>query len=641
MLQCLVKGEYAYGYLKSEIGVHRLVRISPFDSNKRRHTSFASVFSFPEVDDNIDIEINTTDLRIDTYRAQGAGGQHVNTTDSAVRITHTPTGIVVQCQNERSQHKNKDRAMKILKARLFEYYKKKQEEEKQKEENQKKAIAWGSQIRSYVFHPYNMVKDHRSNFETGNVEGVMDGNIQDFIISVLKWSIKNQMKLNNNKLENKNNNSEKKTRREFIKKLGKTSLLASSIGIFNLNDIYSKIKGKCLLIPMDETASNHLKAYGLCYWVLDKKMPAEWLLNYRGGSFIVPDTEEVRNKALINNISFTAIDTDERTSIYTEIAYENMLKIDLNKAPKIAVYAPPTNQPWDDAVTLILEYSNIPYDIIWDKEIQDGKLKDYDWLHLHHEDFTGQFGKFYATYRNARWYKEMVVEFNKCAKEAGYNSVQAHKAETCRLIKEFVGKGGFLFAMCSATETLDIALSVYGIPIVPIEIGGIPNDKDAQKKIDYSKTFAFTDYILNMDPREYKFSNINVDTIEEGIYTKKDYFGLFDFSAKVDPIPTILCQNHTRTIKGFLGQTTAFTKETIKESVIIMGQTPNTHRVRYLYGDHGKGFFTYYSGHDPEDYIHRLGDPPTNLAQYPNSPGYRLILNNILFPSTKKKKRKT
>jgi hypothetical protein len=400
------------------------------------------------------------------------------------------------------------------------------------------------------------------------------------------------------------------------------------------------VEGEALLIPMDEQQSNHLKAYGLTYFVLSQDKPAEWLLNYRGGSFILPDSPQIREQALIMNITFETLSSQKKIQVYETIARENMAKIDLDKAPEVAVYVPPNAQPWDDAVRIALEYAQIPYDTLWDEEVMTGMLEEYDWLHLHHEDFSGQYGKFFPFYQHADWYVENVNRLEEMAAKLGFETVQDLKYAVAQRIQQFVMNGGFLFAMCSATETIDISLAAGELDIVPPEIGGKPMDSEINQQLDFSRTFAFSNFRLITDPFIYRFSTINID-LEVDILTEADSFQLFEFSAKVDPIPTILCQNHTRVIRGFLGQTTGFYKETIKPGVIIMGETPGTNRVRYIHRDYGDGFYTFYGGHDPEDFRHSIGDPPTNLALSPNSPGYRLILNNILFPSTQKEKQKT
>ncbi len=396
-----------------------------------------------------------------------------------------------------------------------------------------------------------------------------------------------------------------------------------------------------ILIYMDINQTDHLRAYGLTYWCLERGMKAEWLLNYHNGSFVVPDIPAVRERAAVLGVSYTAVDESAMQSIYGEIAQQNMERIYLDTAPKIAVYVPPTHDPWDDAVTMVLEYAQISYDKLYDEEILLGKLTDYDWLHLHHEDFTGQYGKFYASFHNADWYQKRVTKFQQDALKLGYKTVREEKLAVAQAITAYVNDGGFLFAMCSACDSFDIALAAAGLDIIPAAIDGTPITPDAQQKINYSKCLAFENFNLIFDPMIYEFSDIDIDVRKEGLYYNPDTFTLFEFSAKYDPIPAMLTQNHEYTIKGFLGQTTAFQKHTIKENVTILGETSGSDRVKYIHGDLGKGTWTFYAGHDPEDYMHLVGDPPTDLSLHKNSPGYRLILNNILFPAARKKEQKT
>lgn len=398
-----------------------------------------------------------------------------------------------------------------------------------------------------------------------------------------------------------------------------------------------------LLIPMDEeTQANHLKAYGIAYWVLEQNVEVEWLLNYRGGSFLVPFNERIQSECQIRNVSFEVISNSSAQQIRTEISSPavNMEVVKLEKAPKIAVYSPKNNQPWDDAVTLVLTYAEIPYDIVYDEEVLNDLLPLYDWLHLHHEDFTGQYGKFYAAFRNAPWYINQKKESEREALRMGFQKVSQQKLAVSKRIKEYLAGGGFLFAMCSATDSYDIALSAEGLDICEPMFDGDGSEPNYQNKIDYSKTLAFKDFSLVKNPNRYEFSNIDV-TDSRKVSAESDYFTLFEFSAKWDVIPTMLCQNHTRIVKGFMGQTTAFKKPLIKSDVLIMGELRSASEARYIHGEFGQGTWTFYGGHDPEDYQHRVGDPKTELELYPNSPGYRLILNNILFPAARKKKQKT
>ena len=397
-----------------------------------------------------------------------------------------------------------------------------------------------------------------------------------------------------------------------------------------------------ILIPMDENQQNHLKAYGLAYFILENKLDVDWLLNYRGGSFMFPFLDEIEKECIYRGISYEKIASEEVNSILTQIAspQNNYDVIKLEKAPKIAVYSPKNKQPWDDAVTLVLNYAEIKYDIIYDQEILNNLLPLYDWLHLHHEDFTGQYGKFYRSFKNAPWYIEQKNLFEKEAKAQGFNKVSKQKLSVVQKIKEYTAGGGFLFAMCSATDTYDIALSAADTDICEYMFDGDPIDKNAEQKLNFSETFAFENFQIIKDPNIYEYSDIDV-TKTRKINEENDFFTLFEFSAKWDPVPTMLCQNHTNIIKGFIGQTTAFNKDLIKANVLIMGENKSLNEARYIHGEYGKGTWSFYGGHDPEDYKHRIGDPKTELALYPNSPGYRLILNNILFPAAKKKKRKT
>lgn len=397
-----------------------------------------------------------------------------------------------------------------------------------------------------------------------------------------------------------------------------------------------------LLIPMDDTQKNHLKSYGIAYWVLNNDVEVKWLLNYRGGSFLVQHSSQIENECVVRGVSFETVTDAQASAILNGIAEPdvNQDAISMNKAPKIAVYTPPNKQPWDDAVTLVLSYAEIDYDIIYDEEILSGKLPEYDWLHLHHEDFTGQFGKFWRTYQHMPWYQQEVEINKQMAEKLGFLKVSEMKAVVTREIDNYITNGGFLFAMCAATDTYDIARAATNVDICGPMFDGDPMDPNPDEKLDFSQTLAFENFRLEKSPYEYEFSNIDA-TNTRRVPRENDYFTLFDFSAKWDPVPTMLCQNHKNLIKGFMGQTTAFRKETVKPSVLVMGENKPAREARYIHGEKGKGFWTFYGGHDPEDYRHLVGDPPTDLSLYPNSPGYRLILNNVLFPAAKKKKRKT
>ncbi|MAP79516.1 MAG: asparagine synthetase B [Aequorivita sp.] len=391
-----------------------------------------------------------------------------------------------------------------------------------------------------------------------------------------------------------------------------------------------------------DSQREHLKAYGITYWVLEKQVKVKWLLNYRGGSFLMPDTPQIQKECQIRGVSFEVLSNSKTEQILTEISSpsRNMDAVALEKAPKIAVYSPKGNLPWDDAVTMVLTYAEIPYTVIYDEEVLTDQLILYDWLHLHHEDFTGQYGKFYRAYRSAPWYIEEKRKAEALAAKLGYNKVSEAKLDVAKKIRDYVIGGGFMFAMCSATDSFDIALSAEGVDICEPMFDGDPSEPGYQSKIDYNKTFAFKDFILERSPMVYEFSDIDM-TQKRRIAKESDYFTLMDYSAKWDPIPTMLCQNHTALVKGFMGQTTSFDSRLIKSNVLIMGENKTNGEARYIHGIKGKGFFTFYGGHDPEDYQHRVGDAKTELALHPKSPGYRLILNNVLFPAAKKKKQKT
>lgn len=398
-----------------------------------------------------------------------------------------------------------------------------------------------------------------------------------------------------------------------------------------------------ILIYMDLKQTDHLKAYGLAYWALERGINVEWLLNYRGGSFMMDDYPAVERELRVRGVSYSSISGTDAATIYSTIDANNMDVVLLEKAPTIAIYAPPTKQVWDDAVLLALEYAEIPYTTLWDGEVLQGELEKYDWLHLHHEDFTGQYGKFYANYRNTDWYRDEVAKNEKMAKSLGFSKVSEMKKAVARAIQQYVRRGGFLFAMCSATDTIDIALAAQNVDIVDTVFDGDPVDPNYAQKLDYSQCFAFTNFKLITNPMIYEYSNIDVPPSNAPVLrgAEADYFTLFDFSAKYDPVPTMLTQDHVSAIKGFMGQTTGFAKELVKKSVVILGEAEGTNQVKYLHGNLGKGTFTFYGGHDPEDYQHFVNDPPTQLSLHKNSPGYRLILNNILFPAARKKKLKT
>jgi len=406
---------------------------------------------------------------------------------------------------------------------------------------------------------------------------------------------------------------------------------------------FSFARASYLLIPMDDTQKDHLKAYGIAYYALQNSLDVKWLLNYRGGSFLFGNTTALEKECAIRGVTNQIIADAQANAIITEILNPevNMDIVKLEVAPKIAVYSPKNKLPWDDAVTMALKYAEIPYDVVYDEEVIQGKLPTYDWLHLHHEDFTGQYGRFYAAYRNAPWYQEDVRIQEASAAKLGFSKVSQLKLAVAQKIRDFTAGGGFLFAMCSATDSYDIALSAEGVDICKEMFDGDGADPSMNSKLDYSKCFAFHDFKLSTDPYEYEFSEIDNEPKYRRLPRTEDFFTLFEYSAKWDPIPTMLCQNHEQVIKGFMGQTTAFRKKFIKTDVLVMGETKIENEARYIHGEFGKGTWTFYSGHDPEDYQHQVGDPQTDLALHPNSPGYRLILNNILFPAAKKKKQKT
>lgn len=405
----------------------------------------------------------------------------------------------------------------------------------------------------------------------------------------------------------------------------------------------TKLHATYLLIPMDaDSQSNHLKAYGITYWTLERELKVKWLLNYRGGSFLLPHIESIERECKIRGVSYELISDSKANDILELIdsPSQNMEAVVLEKAPKIAVYTPKSDVPWDDAVTLVLTYAEIPYETIYDEEVLNDELLLYDWLHLHHEDFTGQYGKFYRAYRSAAWYIKEKKEAEALAQQLGYDKVSQAKLAVALKIRDYVVGGGFMFAMCSATDSFDIALAAEGVDICEPMFDGDGTDPGYQNKIDYNKTFAFTNFTLERNPNVYEFSSIDM-TQKRQVPKITDYFSLMEYSAKWDPIPTMLTQNHTALVKGFMGQTTSYTRDEIKSNVLVMGENKSSGEARYIHGIKGKGFFTFYGGHDPEDYTHRVGDPKTELDLHPTSPGYRLILNNVLFPAAKKKKQKT
>lgn len=405
-----------------------------------------------------------------------------------------------------------------------------------------------------------------------------------------------------------------------------------------------RMQAAFLLIPMDQTQSNHLKAYGIAFWVLQQDVEISWLLNYKGGSYLIPYHDRIEKECRLRNVSFQVLADVQAGSILSMIAdpAANMDEMKMHRVPRIAVYSPKNKLPWDDAVTLVLTYAEIPYDVIYDDEVLDGVLPTYDWLHLHHEDFTGQYGKFWARYRHFPWYQDDVRIQEETAARRGFGKVSQLKLAVTHKIREFVAGGGYLFAMCSATDSYDVALSAEGLDICDVMFDGDPIRPGDPGKLNYHNCFAFTDFKVVTNPQQYEISNIDVTEYRpRSINQTNDYFTLFEFSAKWDPIPSMLTQNHETVIKGFMGQTTAFNKDLVKRNVVILGDNRSFNEDRYIHGTFGNGFWTFYGGHDPEDYQHLVGDPPTELDMYPNSPGYRLILNNVLFPAARKKKQKT
>ncbi|MEX2117717.1 MAG: asparagine synthetase B [Bacteroidota bacterium] len=400
-----------------------------------------------------------------------------------------------------------------------------------------------------------------------------------------------------------------------------------------------------LLIPMDGGQTDHLKSYGVAFWLLERGGTVDWLLNHRGGSFLMDYSEILARECRVRAVGFEEIGAGQAAVILAEVQRDdaNTDIVRLEKAPRIAVYVPPNFKPWDDAVTLALEYAEIPYTKVWDEEVLSGKLADYDWLHLHHEDFTGQYGKFYANYRHAQWYIQQQMLYEREAKRLGFRKVSDEKKAVARAIREYLGQGGFMFAMCSATDSYDIALAAEGVDICDVMFDGDPPDRDATSRLDFTKTLAFEGFALDRNPLRYEYSDIDIPSSDPPPLRDPgtDYFTLFEFSAKYDPVPTMLTQNHVNMVKGFMGQTTAFRKSLIKRTVVLLAEREGTEEVKYLHGNFGRGTFTWYGGHDPEDYQHAVGDPPTDLNLYRNSPGYRLILNNVLFPAAKKKQQKT
>jgi hypothetical protein len=424
--------------------------------------------------------------------------------------------------------------------------------------------------------------------------------------------------------------------------LNLTSDMKKHLLAFTLLLLTLTTRAASILLPMDEVQKDHLKSYGIAYWILRQGEEVDWLLNYRGGSFMTKYTKALEDECKIRGVSYEVLADAKVNNILTEVSDPsvNMDIVKLEKAPKMAVYSPKTKLPWDDAVTLVLKYAEIPYDVVYDEEVIKGDLLKYDWLHMHHEDFTGQYSKFYGSFRFQPWYQEDVKGQEAMAHKLGFKKVSQMKLAVAQHIHDFCGGGGFLFAMCSGTDTFDIALSAAGTDLCQSMFDGDPADYRAQSKLDYSQTFAFQNFKLDMNPMSHQFSDIDVTPYRQ-VSRERDFFTLFDFSAKWDVVPSMLTQNHDKVIKGFMGLTTAYNKNRLKPGVTIMGEMKTQNEARYIHGEYGKGQWTFYGGHDPEDYQHAVGDPPTDLKLHPNSPGYRLILNNVLFPAAKKKKQKT
>lgn len=402
-------------------------------------------------------------------------------------------------------------------------------------------------------------------------------------------------------------------------------------------------KAAYIIVPMDMSQKNHLKAYGIAYFVLENNVSIEWLLNYRGGAFLMPQLSAIEDECIIRGVTYEIMADGQVNALKREMSSPevNQEVVQLEVAPKIAVYSPPGMQPWDDAVTLVMEYAEIPYDEVYDSLVLAGGLSEYDWLHLHHEDFTGQYGKFYAAYRNAPWYRQQVKDLEESTRKLGFEKVSQMKLAVAQTIKNYVGTGGFLFTMCSGTDSFDIALAAHKTDIAEHMFDGDPMDPNYESKLDFDNTLAFQNFKIKENPMEYEYSTIDGTDRHRKLTEKEDIFTLFDFSAKWDVVPTMLTQNHKKVIKNFYGQTTDFVKDYIKPEVLILGESKAIGTAKYIHGEYGEGTWTFYGGHDPEDYQHRVGDPHTDLNLHPNSPGYRLILNNVLFPAAKKKKRKT
>jgi hypothetical protein len=431
-------------------------------------------------------------------------------------------------------------------------------------------------------------------------------------------------------------------RREFVNLVGRSGGLAVASGLMGPLSVLTAPLSASLLIPMDDAQSDHLKAYGLAYRAVQAGGRVEWFLNYRGGSFLLPDADAVRRDAALNGIAVEPVGDDALLGIRGEIAANNMDAIPLEKAPRVAVYVAPNAAPWDDAVTMALQYAGIPFDKVWDPEVLNGGLARCDWLHLHHEDFTGQYSKFYLIYTGAPWLADMVQRNSDAARTLGFPSVPELKKAVARTIRGYVENGGFLFAMCTATETIDLALAAEHVDIAASFADGTPADPNADAKLDWSKAIAFTGGRVEPNPMIASFSDIDGHQVNAGPRRQPlGAFTLFNFSAKIDPVPTMLVQSHRQVIPDFYGLTTSFLRTRLKPADILLADETGAPWVKYIHGDLGKGTWTFFGGHDPEDPQHQIGDPPTDLSLHPHSAGYRLILNNVLFPAAKKRELKT
>ncbi len=393
-----------------------------------------------------------------------------------------------------------------------------------------------------------------------------------------------------------------------------------------------------LFIPMDATQTNHLRAYGVVFNAIGSGTRAEWLLNYKGGSFVMDYTSALDISCTAAGVSFSRMTDKDYNALIKRIKFTNFNGdvIPLTKAPKIAVYTPSNKKPWDDAVTLALTYAGIPFDKVYVDEVMAGALSKYDWLHLHHEDFTGQYGKFWATYKDVPWYREDCRVAERLAARHGFRKVSQMQLAMVKKIRDFVAGGGNLFAMCSATDTYDIALAAAGTDICDTPFDGDGIDPAAQAKLNFGNCFAFTGFTVSANKYEYEYATID-NTPMRFLPESTDKFTLLPFPAKFDHVPAMLTQNHTRSINGFMGQTTAFRKEALKPGVVVLADRKDIHEARYIHGSYKAGSWTFFGGHDPEDYQHMVGESPTDLAKHPNSPGYRLILNNVLCLASGKK----